>query len=38
VLGLMVGVFGAFLVEYFEGWGEMEGGERDGTGTTRSAE
>lgn len=22
VLGLMVGVFGAFLVEYFEGWGE----------------
>ena len=21
VLGLMVGVFGAFLVEYFEGWG-----------------
>jgi succinoglycan biosynthesis transport protein ExoP len=24
VLGLMVGVFGAFLVEYFEGWGEEE--------------
>jgi len=24
VLGLMVGVFGAFLVEYFEGWGEQE--------------
>ena len=22
VLGLMVGVFGAFVVEYFEGWGE----------------
>jgi uncharacterized protein involved in exopolysaccharide biosynthesis len=24
VLGLMAGVFGAFLVEYFEGWGEEE--------------
>jgi uncharacterized protein involved in exopolysaccharide biosynthesis len=24
VLGLMVGVFGVFLVEYFEGWGEEE--------------
>ena len=24
MLGLMVGVFGAFLVEYFEGWGEEE--------------
>ena len=24
ILGLMVGVFGAFLVEYFEGWGEEE--------------
>jgi len=27
VLGLMVGVFGAFAMEYFEGWGE-EGKER----------
>ena len=28
VLGLMVGVFGAFAVEYFEGWGKegKEGG------------
>lgn len=22
VLGLMVGVFGAFMAEYFEGWGK----------------
>jgi len=30
MLGLMVGVFGAFLVEYFEGWGEeaLAGGNR----------